>query len=71
MYNSFYSTASPNYESLFEEYDITLGVGSNPPSDSLYNIANMKQLVKLGNAAPNILTDPTLVYTESLLDPAW
>jgi len=31
----------------------------------------MKQLVKLGMAAPNILTSPTTDYSSITLDPAW
>jgi len=48
FYNSFYSTGMPNFETLFVTYNLASGIGSNPPSNSMFNVANMKQLVKLG-----------------------
>lgn len=71
FYNSFFSTTSSNFENLFVTYDLANGVGTSPLSDSLFNVANMKQLVKLGMAAPNILTSPTTNYSSITLDPAW
>ena len=58
-------------ENLFLTYDINNGVGTSPLSSSLFNVSNMKQLVKLGTAAPNILTSPNTNYSPSILDPAW
>lgn len=50
------SQPGTNYEHLFQ---IT-----GPPSNSLYNLNNLKVLVDLGTTTPNICQDPTLVFDQ-------
>jgi hypothetical protein len=57
MYSGNGKTVGSNYEYLLSTYDVTQGENSEPPSNSLFNIANMQMLVSLGEAAPNILTE--------------
>jgi len=43
------------WESLFYTYDMSTGnIYSDPPTNSLFNLDNMKQLVSLGQSTPNI-----------------
>jgi hypothetical protein len=60
-----YSTsmaAGTNYEYLFLTYNLTEGEGSEPPSNSLFNVANMQMLVELGESTPNIMTNSSEIY---------
>lgn len=63
-----------NYEHLFLTFDIySNDVNSDPPSNSLFNIANFQELIKLGLSTPNILgTDSDMVYgIDFNLDDQW
>lgn len=52
-----------NYEHLFLTYDIySQDPTTDPPTNSLFNLANFQALVKLGLETPNILTDTTITY---------
>lgn len=53
-----------NYEHLFLTFDIySKNVKSDPPSNSLFNMDNMKCLIELGMSTPNILTtDVNMIY---------
>ena len=72
LYAVFNTSSSSNFENLFETYDTDTFVGSNPPVDSLFNLDNMKSLVDLGMAAPNIITNTSENYNVTFtLDPEW
>lgn len=62
-----FSSATPgtNYEYLFCTYDMANGEGSDPPANSLFNIANMQALVSLGQSTPNIMSDNTQIFGTS------
>lgn len=46
-----------NYENLFLLYDLAEGPSSNPPSNSLFDLENLKTLINLGQGTINILTN--------------
>lgn len=72
LYGSFYSTIESNYENLFVTFDTTVGVGTEPPSNSLFNLTNMFTFVDLGMNTPNILTNTTEIYnTTFTLSSEW
>lgn len=72
LYRSYYSTTSSNFENLFVTYDPSIGVGSEPPVSSLFNMVTFETLVNLGNTTPNILVQTNLVYgTDFTLDAEW
>jgi hypothetical protein len=72
LYDSYYSTVKSNYENLFATFDTTVGVGTEPPESSLFNLSNMELLVDLGMNTPNILTDNAQIYnTTFTLDSEW
>jgi hypothetical protein len=72
LYNSFYSSSSTNFENLFATYDVSIGVGSEPPANSLFNLVNFQTLVELGETTPNILVETSLIYgTDFTLDGNW
>ena len=49
-----------------------MGVGTNPPVDSMFYLDNMRDLVDLGMAAPNIITNTSENYNYTFtLDPEW
>lgn len=50
-----------NYASLYN-YEYLFTTGDVIPSNSLFNMANMENLVSLGKSTPNILVDTTLEY---------
>lgn len=56
------SVPGVNYEYLFLTYDLTLGKGSDPASNSLFCLDNFKALVTAGLNTPNILKNPELTY---------
>lgn len=61
-----------NFEYLFLTYDQSIAPGSDPAVNSLFNIGTFQALVTAGLSAPNILTDPTLVYgTDFSLGDDW
>jgi hypothetical protein len=65
-------TAGTNYEYLFLTYNLTEGEGSEPPSNSLFNIANMQMLVELGESTPNIMTNSSETYNSTFtLSAGW
>lgn len=65
-------TAGTNYEYLFLTYNLTEGEGSEPPSNSLFNIANMQMLVELGESTPNIMTTNNETYNSTFtLSAGW
>lgn len=45
FYNEYYSAQGPNFDYLFATFDTTIGPGTEPPPNSLYNLENMKTLV--------------------------
>lgn len=51
-----------NYEHLFLLYDLAKGPSSNPPSNSLFDLENLKTLINLGQGTINILSNTTAVY---------
>lgn len=52
-----------NYEHLFLTYDIySQDPTTDPPTNSLFNLANFQALVTLGLETPNILTNTTVTY---------
>ena len=53
------TNTSSNYEYLF---NLTDGADGDPGPGSLFCIQTLKQFVTLGEAAPNILKDTSLVY---------
>jgi hypothetical protein len=63
-------TPGTNYEYLFLTYNLTEGEGSEPPSNSLFNIANMQMLVELGESTPNIMTNSSETYNSTFTLPA-
>ena len=72
LYAVYNTSSTLNYENLFETYDTDTFVGSNPPVDSLFNLDNMRSLVDLGMAAPNIITNTSENYNVTFtLDPEW
>ena len=72
LYGAFYSTIESNYENLFVTFDTTVGVGTEPPTNSLFNLNNMQTLVDLGMTTPNILTNTTEIYnTTFTLSSEW
>jgi hypothetical protein len=72
LYDSYYSTVERNYENLFVTFDTTVGVGTEPPESSLFNLSNMELLVDLGMNTPNILKNNTEIYnTTFTLDSEW
>lgn len=62
LYNSYYSTIAVNFEYLFATYNVTTGVGSEPPTNSLFNMENMQALVSLGQTTPNILVETNQTF---------
>lgn len=62
-----------NYEHLFLTYDIySQDPTTDPPTNSLFNLANFQLLVTKGLSTPNILADPTLTYGVDFdLDDDW
>ena len=65
-------TPGTNYEYLFLTYNLTEGEGSEPPSNSLFNIANMQMLVELGESTPNIMTNKSETYNSTFtLSAGW
>ena len=53
-----------NYEHLFMTYDPSLGPGSDPLPNSLFDLNNFQQLVSLGMSTANILTSPDMTYDQ-------
>ena len=64
LYNNV-SEPGTNFENLFCNYDLTSGVFSEPPSNSLFNIQNMQQLVSLGESTANIMVNTTETFNSS------
>ena len=51
-----------SFENLFYTYDVNQYVGSDPPTNSLFYIKNMQDLVTLGMSTPNIYTSLDQTY---------
>jgi hypothetical protein len=71
MYGCAYSSLCTNYENLFVTYTPGGAYNSDAPSNSLFNINNMQQLVALGMNTPNILTNTTATYNTDFNLTAW
>lgn len=61
-----------NYENLFLLYNQTLGPTSDPPSNSLFDLDNLKMLINLGKNTTNIMVDTSAIYdVDFTLDEKW
>jgi hypothetical protein len=71
LYNNDVLT-SVNYEHLFLTYDIFSNDATTaPPSNSLFDMANMQLLISLGNATPNILKSDQVYGVDFELSDDW
>ena len=67
LYKDYNSSSSFNYENLFATYEPSKNPTTDPPSNSLFYLDNIKNLVKVGKNTPNIITHTEWIYNVTFI----